>query len=69
MRAELPRRPLLAPERVTLFGFDPDELDTGLFPLANFPHFAGLTLARPQRPAPVLPQPRLRRPCPHRGRP
>jgi arginase len=91
-----PRRPLIAPDRIELFGFDPaeldtgqwtrlasqelhatpapavrqdpagraaaalarldahagsvlvhfdvDVLDTGAFPLANFPHFAGLTL-------------------------
>ena len=28
-----------------LVHFDVDVLHTGLFPLANFPHFAGLTLA------------------------
>ena len=28
-----------------LVHFDVDVLDTGAFPLANFPHFAGLTMA------------------------
>ena len=50
MREDLSGRAVAAlsrlerPAGAVVVHFDVDVLDTGAFPLANFPHFAGLTL-------------------------